>query len=82
MKGDYQQVEAAVKEAERNVVRSKTIMEETLRQIEEEFEVTTVKEAKKLLTQLEKKADEEVAEFERAFDEFKEQYGSVLDLDD
>lgn len=75
---DYQRLKRAADTARREAEKSQGALEQTLQQLKEDWGVSTLEEAEELLASKQRTLEEVEAEFETAFDEWKEKWGDLV----
>lgn len=74
----YQQLKKTLDEKQREADKAAGALEQTLKALKAEFQVSSLSEAKELLIKLEKEQKEAEDKFEREFTKLKKEYGHLI----
>jgi len=74
----YQELKTKIDGFQSRVSRLQGQREEIERTLAAEFEVTTIEEAKALLTEIQTKYERAVQRFETSYEQFNDKYASIL----
>jgi len=74
----YQELKTKIDGFQSRVSRLQGQREEIERTLAAEFEVTTIEEAKALLTEIQTKYERAVLRFETSYEQFNDKYASIL----
>jgi len=74
----YQKAKAAAERFRDQKVRAEGALEEALKQLKDEFNCDSLKEAKVLLKKLRVEADKAEDEFEEALESFEKEWGETI----
>jgi len=77
----FSELKREVKDATREAERAQGALDETIKQLKDEFDCSSLKEAKALLGKLEKKANAAEDDFETALAEYEAEWNSHDDLE-
>ena len=75
----YEQFQNDIDKFQREVDKAQGALDLQLKQLKEEFECDSLKEAEKLLKKMTKERDEAENKFEEALDEFEERWAETLE---